>query len=279
MSISTNDQYIAAVKQRVGWMRNGTVRTTVGGIWFSLFELTGQPGGGTLAGAATGTATPIMPTDATPGCPLIDFSSGVGYLSRVEFSNSVACRLAVFDMLSKSGAYAYNSGTSTITNPLDISSRCPDYSGGGDTAYGNNNEIWIEIVTAMTSATAWQVQVTYYNQAGNLSTSIVSTARAAAALTIGTLFQIALASGDSGVQSIKSVIVTTGSAAAGSFNVLILRPLYTTMRCRTAVDGDTHGYLQTGLPIVYTTSALYVAINADSTSSGTPAVTMEIASA
>ena len=279
MTIATNDQYIASVKQRVGWMRNGTVRTTVGGTWFSLFELTGQPGGGVLAGTVTGTSTPIMPTATTPGCPSLDFTSGTGYLSRVEFSNTVACRLAIFDMLSKSGNYAYNSGTSTITTPLDISSRCPDYSGVGDTAYGNNNEIWIEIVGAMTSATAWQVQVTYYNQAGNLSTSIVSIAKAAAALTVGTLFQIALASGDSGVQSIKSVIVTTGSASAGSFNVLILRPLYTTMRVPVAVGGDTHGYLQTGLPILYNTSALYVAINADSTSSGAPAVTMEIASA
>ena len=39
MSISTNDQYIAAVKQRVGWMRNGTVRTTVGGIGFLCLNL------------------------------------------------------------------------------------------------------------------------------------------------------------------------------------------------------------------------------------------------
>jgi hypothetical protein len=275
MAIATIDQYVAANKQRIRWLKTAS-RTVVAGIPFSLFDIAGLPGAGTLAGAATGTSTPIMPTDATTGCPVIDFTTGTGYLTRVEFGSTVASRFMIYDMLSKSGAYAYNSGTSTITNVLDISSRCPDYSGGGDTNYGVGNEIWIEIVTAMTSATAWQVQVTYYDQAGNLHTSIVSPGQAAAALTVGKMFMLGLAAGDTGVQSIKSVIVTTGAAAAGSFNVLILRPIYTNMRAAVAGGGDVHDLIRTGMPRVYPDSALIVQMSADSTASGIPDMIMEI---
>ena len=275
MAITTLDQYIGATKQRITWFKQAPV-VALGGYATSSFGTAGQPGAGTLAGAATGSSTPIKPTSSTPGCPLISGGS-VSYLSKVEFTNTVQSKFMLYDMLSKSGAYAYNSGTSTITNTLDISDRCPDYSGGGDTAYGVGNEIWIEIVTAMTSATAWQVQVTYYNQAGNLSTSIVSIADVAADLIIGMCFQIGLASGDTGVQSIKSVIVTTGGAAAGTFNVLILRPLWSGL-IAIANGSEIHDFLRTGLPVVYTTSALYVLIVPDSTATGIPYMNIEIAS-
>ena len=49
---------------------------------------------------------------------------------------------------------------------------------------------------------------------------------AAAALTLGKMFQLPLQAGDSGVQKIESVVVTNGTTAmtAGNFNVLVLRP-------------------------------------------------------
>jgi hypothetical protein len=180
-------------------------------------------------------------------------------------------------MLFKSGAYAYNSGTTALSSQPVISQRCPDYPGSG-IVFGARNEIWIEVVTAMTSATAWQVQVTYTNSAGTTGrTSIISAAQAAAALTVGKMFMIGLASGDTGVQKIESVIVTTGSATAGSFNVLILRPIWTSGRCMTANDGDIHDMLKTGLPLVYNDSALIMQVQADSTASGIPELAFEIA--
>ena len=276
MAIATLDQYIGALKQRIRILRTAS-RTTVATIPFSVFELAGSPSGGVLPG--TSTSAGVVPTDATAGCPSIDFSSGVGYLSKVEFGNSVAAKHHLFDMLYKAGAYAYNSGTTTLSLQPAISSRCPDYPGSG-TTFGSQMEIWIEIVTAMTSATAWQVQVTYTNHLGQAGhTSIISPAQAAAALTIGKMFMLTLQSGDVGVQKIESVIVTTGGAAAGTFNVLILRPLWTNGRTKIANDGDVHDLLRTGMPIVYNTSALILVVEADSTSSGIPELAIEIASA
>jgi hypothetical protein len=88
---------------------------------------------------------------------------------------------------------------------------------------------------------------------------------------------LGLQSGDTGVQRIESVIVTTGSATAGTFNVLITRPIWTSGRCMTANDGDIHDMLKTGLPIVYNDSALIIQVQADGTASGVPEVAFEIA--
>jgi len=272
MTITSNDQYIAALKQRIEWMKNAS-RTTVAGVPFSVFDLAGQPGAGTLAG--TSTANGVVPTAATAGCPIINFSSGVGYLSKVEFNNSVMCRLALFDLLFKAGAYSYAAGTTSLSSQPSYLSRCPDGNGAGA-------EIWIEVSTAFVTGTAWQVQVTYTNSAGVTGrTSIISAAQAAAGLTLGKLFQMALQSGDTGVQKIESVIVTNGGTAmtAGNFNVLVLRPLWTSGRVPIANGGDIHDYLKTGFPIVYNTSAFYVQVCADSTASGTPEINFEIASA
>ena len=276
MAIATLDQYVNSYKQKITYMRNGTVRTTVANMYFSLFELTGNPSGGVLQGTVTGTATPILPTDATPGCPNILFAGSTGYLSKVTYSNTVACKFHLYDLLSKS-YYVFNAGANTITNPLSISGRCPDYTGAAD--YGYGNEIWFEVYGTMTSAATWTVAVTYYNQAGALKTAITTTSAAAAALTIGKCLSIGLAAGDTGVQSIKSVTVTTGSAAAGGINILILRPLLTSMR--VAVPGIVyeHDLLKTGMPRVYNDSALYVLTQTDSTSSGTPELAIEIAAA
>lgn len=160
-----------------------------------------------------------------------------------------------------------------------ISQRCPDYPGSG-TNFGVGNEIWIEVVTAFVTGTVRQVQVTYTNSSGTAGrTSVISVAQAAAALTLGKMFMLTLQAGDVGVQKIESVIVTVGGMTAGTFNVLILRPLFTSGRVAIANDGGVYDLLGTGAPIVYTDSALIMVPEADSTSSGIPNISIEIASA
>ena len=107
MAITTLDGLIASTKQRVRYTKTVT-RATVANGWFSLFDLAGQPGAGTLA--IGNIITGQVQTDATAGYPLIDaFGAGAsGYLGRVAFGNTVACRIAVFDRLFVAGAYAFN---------------------------------------------------------------------------------------------------------------------------------------------------------------------------
>jgi hypothetical protein len=267
MAIDTLDKYIGAAKQRFTWMKTGT-RTLVAAQAYTTFDLAGNPGGGTLN--IGNTANGLVPTDATTGYPVIaTFSGNTGYLSKVEFGSTVACCFDLYDRLFAAGAYAYNSGTTSLSSQ-------PSYSGRVIGSNYGGLQVWMEVVTAMTSATAWTVHVTYTDQDGG--TGAVGPdlpTMAAAALPIGRMYQLPLAAGDSGIQKIESVVVTTGSATAGSFNVMVLRPLWFG-RVISANGGDTHDLLKTGFPQVFENSAMYMILYADSTAVGLPDCTFQI---
>lgn len=272
MAISTWDGFIGAAKQPLSLFKSAS-RTALATAWFSTFDLAGNPGGGTLAG--TSTAAGVVPTDATAGTPTINAFGGsaTGYLTQVDFGSSVAGRLKLFDMLFKAGAYAYTAGTTTLSSQPSYSSRLP-----GGTDY-TDTQLWIEVSTAFATGTAWQVTVTYTNQAGTTGRStVISAALAAASLIQGRMLQLALQGGDTGIQKVESVVVTNGGTAmtAGAFNVLVLRPLWSG-RVRLANDGDTHDMAKTGMPVVYADSALILAVAPDSTATGTPELEFVIA--
>jgi hypothetical protein len=77
------------------------------------------------------------------------------------------------------------------------------------------------------------------------------------------LLQIPLAAGDTGIQKIESVTATV--ATVGTFNLLIVRPLW---NGRVMGPGDfgsryNHGPDKTGMPIVYDTCALFQMVQQD----------------
>lgn len=262
MAILSLDDYIASVKQTIAYSKT-TARTSVANVWFAIHDLAGNPGAATLA--IGNTANGLVPTDATAGYPIITFSTGLGYVATVDFGSTVACRINLFDRLFHCGAYAFNAATTLASQPV-YSSRVP-----GGTDY-TGLQIWAEAVTAGTLVQS--VTVTYTDQDGNAgaTTGAVS---AGAATTVGKLWQLPLAAGDSGVQKIESVTGTV--ASAGTFNVFVARPLWSG-RVMVANGGDTHGIDRTGLPQIWTDSALCVMVNADSTSTGLPDMQVELAS-
>lgn len=261
MAITTFDGLISSAKQGISWTKTAS-RTTVATSWFSVFDVAGNPGAGTLAG--TSTTAGIVPTDATAGCPVIDpfGGSNTGYLMQVDFGNTVASRLKLFDMVWKGGAYAFNASQALTAQP-SYASRMP---GGG---YGDT-QIWLEQVTAGTGTQG--VAVTYTNQdgTGSRSTGTVTTA----ANIVGRCWQLPLQSGDTGVQKIDNVVGST--ATAGTFNILVLRPLWSG-RVKNANDGDVHDLTKTGMVRVFADSAFTFLINADSTSTGNPEIEFTIA--
>ena len=256
MAITTWDGYIGSAKQSISWVKTAT-RTTIAAQWFSVFDLAGNPGAGTLAGSSTTTGT--VPTDATTGHPIINAFGGgaTGYLAQVDFGSTVACRLKLFDVLWKGGAYAFNANTSGNT-PTSFSSRVP---GGTDFT---DTQIWVETVTAFTGNQTFNV--TYTNQSGTTGRT-TGAVGIGAAPTLGRMWQLPLQAGDTGVQGVTGVVGGTGTA--GTANILVLRPIWTG-RVKIANDGDCHDLTKTGMPIVYADSALKVMVAADSTSSGIP---------
>jgi hypothetical protein len=265
MAITTRDGLIAAMAaaQNLTYFKSAS-RTTVAGFWFSLFELAGNPGAGTLAG--TSTTAGVVPDDNTAGfIPINSFGVGTtGYLAGVDFGCSVAARFRVFDCLWKGGAYPFNAAVTLSAQP-SYSARIPnaDYKG---------TQIWLETVTAFTGSQS--IAITFTNQDG-VAARTTGTVATGVAPTLGRLFQMPLQAGDTGVQKIESVTSTVSTV--GTFNVLVLRPLVG-VRMRIANDGGTKGPDLTGLPQLYDTSALYVMCAADATSSGVPEMQISVIS-
>lgn len=276
MAIATLDQYIAAAKQRLNIVKTAS-RTVVLGMPFSVRDLAGSPTVANLLGSANPS---VMVTDADGGFPLIDFSTGVGYLSRVEFGSTVACRMSLFDTIYRAYiAAGYTAATTTMSSQPNIQSRCPDYT--GSTFWGRENEIWVEICTAYAGGTSVPITVTYTNSEGTTGRTTGAITLALANQTLGRFHRFPLQAGDIGVQKIESVVISapTGTYTTGAINVCIMRPLWIAGRCKLVNDGDIHDMLKTGMPVIYATSALQVMIQADSTASGIPELQLEIASA
>lgn len=266
MSIATVDQYVAAAKQKIALKKTAT-RVTVALGWFSLFDIAGNPGAGTLA--VGNTANGIVPTDALAGYPAINAFGGgnTGYLGRTSFGSTVACRLRIYDRVFSAGAYAFNANTALAAQPSFLS-RIP---GGTAAACAGQTELWAEMVTAATGNQA--VTVTYTNEAGVAARS-TGAVGIAAAPTVGRMWQLPLQAGDKGVSLITNIQGTV--ATAGTFNVHVMR-LLADSRIIAANFGEVQDFIRTGLPQLFDTSALFLAVNADSTSSGLPDIELEIA--
>lgn len=261
MAITTIDGLIASLKQTIIFNKTAS-RTTIAAIPFSVFDLAGAPGAGTLA--VGNTANGIVPIDTLSGNPLINAFSGanIGYLARVDFSNTVACRMMLYDRVFSAGAYAFNAAVTLASQPSYVS-RLPnsDY---------NGLEIWIEAVTAFTGNQS--IAVTYTNLDG-ITGRTTGTIATGVAPTIGRMLRLPLQAGDNGVQKIESVTSTVSTV--GTFNVHVMRKLWAG-RVKFANDGDIHEFTKTNMPQVFDTSSLFYIIQADSTSTGIPTIDIDI---
>ena len=130
--------------------------------------------------------------------------------------------------------------------------------------------------SSVTAGTLVQnVAVTYTNQAGTTGRS-TGTVAAPAAMIVGRMMQLPLQAGDTGVQGVTGVVGSV--ASAGTFNILVMRPLWSG-RVRITNDGDTHDLAKTGMPELYADSALLLAVAPDSTATGIPEIELVIANA
>lgn len=260
MAITSQDGLVAAVAGAQSVVMFKGSRTTTAAGWFTTFDLAGNPGAGALAG--TSTTAGVVPTDATAGYPPVNAFGGsnLGYLTAVDFGNTVASRIRLVDVLFKAGAYAFNANVTLSAQP-SYASRAP----GGDY---KGTELWVECVTAFTGSPT--ITITYTNQDGVTGRS---TGAVAVGITVGRLTQISLQAGDTGIQKIESVV--GAGATAGTFNVLVVRQLWTG-RVRSVNDGDTHGPDKTDLTQLFADSAIALWVIADSTASGVPECTFGI---
>lgn len=268
MAITTVDGLVAALKQPLSITKTQTA-TTVAAQWHTLLDRAGTPGAGSLA--VGNVASGVFVDDTVAGFPNIaSFSAGQGLLHSIGFSNTVACRFALYDRLFHAGSVSMLTlATTTLASQPDITGRMPD-------GLGHSCEIWLEINAAV-SATATTVSIGYMNSDGIAGRSTGATSSLSGFIT-GRLINLPLQAGDKGVRKIESITVGGTVATTGSVNVIIARPLARGMRVPVVGGGGTWGFDKTGMPRIYDTSALWPIIAPDSTSSGIPDLLINVSS-
>jgi hypothetical protein len=262
MAITTLDGLIAAANQRVSYYKTASI-TTVAGGWFTNFAVAGNPGAGTLA--IGNTANGVVPTDAVAGYPGINAFGGanLGNLFRLALKNTLVSNIRLFDRAFAAGAYAFNANTALSAQPsfaarVSLNGGAADYKG---------LELWAEMVTAATGNQA--VNVTYTDDTGATGHT-TGAIGIGAAPTVARCWPLSLAAGDKGIQQITNVAGTV--ASAGTFNVMILRPLadvYIDVASKTVVQD----WADLGLPEVFAASAIYALLMSPA---GTALGTMDV---
>lgn len=263
MTIDTADAWFAAAKQAISLQKQSFA--TVANQPFSLLDVAGAPGAGTLA--IGNTTTGLVPTDALAGCPNINAygASAVGYLAKGRFRNAVAGGLDLYDRLWHAGSVALTAlATTTFAAQPSYLGRIPDYS---------NLEILLEINAAV-SATATTVAVTYTNEAGVAGRTTGASISLSGLLT-RRIIAMPLQAGDKGIQKVESVIVGGIVASAGSFNVVVARRL-ASFDVRLPNGQDIQPWDAIGAPRINTDAALWAVIQADSTASGNLSLGLDV---
>ncbi len=261
MSITTLDGYIASNKQIVPFVKSGS-NTNTAYIPVGLNTLQGYPPSIILN--IGNTVNGIVPTDLTLGYPRIKtFGVGnTGYITRVSYYNSQPGVYEMFDALFSCGSYSFNSNVTLNSQPV-FTSRIPNANYAG-------TQLWYEQNTLATGLQ--QIIVTYTNQDG--VSGRVTQFNAQVVLKALMCVNIPLTGGDSGIMSIQSVVASV--AAAGTFNLHILRPLWSA-RVGAVGQGEVHSFEQTGMPVVFDNSAFRFHFASDLTNTGVSEIYFEIA--
>lgn len=116
MTILSDDEFKAALKVQLILGKTAT-RTTVALNPFSVYDLAGNPGAGTLA--VGNTANGVSHTKATAGYPSFpDAPAGRGWYLAGSYGNSSAAgHREVYDFLYSCGAHAFNANQALTSQP------------------------------------------------------------------------------------------------------------------------------------------------------------------
>jgi hypothetical protein len=219
-------------------------------------------GGGNTVGNTT---SGVVPTSGQGGYPPISNTGGQNYyIAGLTAASDTAGWIFLFDRLFAAGAFQYNANV-TLSNQPSFTSRLP-----GGSYVGNGLEIWIDMSTAFTGNPTFAIG--YLNQDG--ASSQVTLALNYAPI-YGRCIRVPFATGDTGVQAISSI--QCSGATAGTFEINILRRL-AAIRVNASNSGYALGLFETGLIEIYQSSALYMLVQPDTTSTGLPTLSVVVVS-
>jgi hypothetical protein len=230
-----------------------TANTTyfVVGATVGQYNVALTPGGAAIntSGSQSGTHTAYAQIDGQ--LPFYDAPAGQStYMARWAASTLVAGKLMLCDRLWHNGGYsATSNAVQTCTTP-----QWPDRdNNGGHT--GEGVLLALEISAAV-GAAAPTIQVAYTNTLGVARTLAPFVIAAVNSMVIGNFLPIALQAGDTGVQSLQSIKLST-SWLAGTINMVAYRVI-TTIDLLAAAAANHIGPVDGGLPQMFNGSVPFL---------------------
>lgn len=255
MAISTFDQLVAAMtagQKKDIYKASATAEGA--GTWHSLWLAAGQP----VAGVAQGSLAGAVPTkDTTGAIKFTNPASGNSHILHAIMSGSTLGKVIVYDRLWHNSGM---SGTVVTDTSLGASATVNRPDGGGAGV-----EMWGEIYTAI-GATAATLTVHYIDQDGNTD-QVATYAHPANAETVGQMFPLMLASGDTGVRRPDSYFWSVTTGTAGSFGLTLLRRV-AEIPIQQINVGMLLDFAMMGAPQVYNDACLALMVLCSATNTG-----------
>ena len=210
----------------IPFMKTSTA-SDVAGCWYCTSKDVGYPGAWAVGTPGVNGRVTDGTTAADYGCiPIPNAAIGANYLTALEMASSVNHTNDFFDVLwVNSGLVVTTTTAQAITTPT-----LPARDVNGTTS-GEGCAIALLITTASTLAAAGaNLTVNYTNSkgvAGRTATlSAIAGSQVPATPVVGTIVWFALAAGDTGVQSIQGITLTT-SMLTGAISLMICRDIST----------------------------------------------------
>lgn len=215
MALTTRDGLIAAsaAGPSVAFQKS----SLTGGVGFfsSHFRNSGMPSSGAAAPATTGAAL----SRTTQGAMPIPAPSNTSYISSFEASSSLPGVLYLADRLVEFGGLSTIVTTAQTVSALALPTRATS---------ATDVELWLEVYTAGGATASASVTASYTNQAGTSGkTATLVGGVPASGWVASRTYPMALAAGDTGVQSVQSLTIGTSSGTAGNVGLTLRRTLLT----------------------------------------------------
>lgn len=208
-----------------GRIGSGLAANPVGGQFTSLWQFNGCPTGPSTSAPA---GAEICHNLTTGSMQVVNPAVGKNYLLGMDASSLAAGTLVLYDRLADIGSLS-----GIVITPQTVSQSISRYSGS---VTSQGNQIFLEIYSAV-GATMVTVNATYLNQNGQTSTTPSMSFGGTGLREAERMIQLPLASGDTGVTAVNSVILSATTATAGNFGVTIARPIMSLNLPNIAVAG------------------------------------------
>lgn len=267
MAITGQDTLLAALGTAQRLLVNKQNVAATAARTTSLWSAAGQPGvGSVILGQATAGAVSTSTDVGALG--FVNPGSGNSYVGGVRGISAATGLIILYDILWVWGSGGSGWSPTVITAQSTVTPAAltrPD-------ALGTNTELWLEVLATM-GAGAPTLLVSYTNPAGTAGrTSTTITIPTTAA--IGSMFNVPLQAGDSGVKSVQSATFNA-TMTSGTARFMILRRL-AEVPCAANV-GFAYDAYDLGLPRVYDSASLGIAMVPNSTVTGPTVMSVSLA--